>query len=56
MNALHDRLSQARPYLFLWSYEHKSGWSNKVRNNTISSYWYFVEFPEWRVDPIEKLP
>ncbi len=56
MKALHAHLNQARPYLFLWSHDHKTAWTNKVRNNTISFYTYYVEFPGWRFDSTRPSP
>jgi peptide/nickel transport system substrate-binding protein len=46
-HALHDRLADDLPYLFLWKLDTKSAWTNQVRNNTISPYYYFTEFDGW---------
>jgi peptide/nickel transport system substrate-binding protein len=45
---LHQYLSEDLPYLFLWKLDTKSAWRNEVRNATITPYYYFTEFDNWK--------
>ncbi len=46
---LHALLAEELPYIFLWKLDTKSAWRNEVRNNTITPYFYFTQFDEWRL-------
>lgn len=47
-HALHARLAEDLPYLFLWKLDTRSAWRNEVRGNVITPYYYFSEFDRWR--------
>ncbi|MFT6817837.1 MAG: peptide/nickel transport system substrate-binding protein [Myxococcota bacterium] len=49
-HALHARLADELPYVFLWKLDTKSAWRNEARANTISPYYYFTNFDDWRYD------
>jgi peptide/nickel transport system substrate-binding protein len=49
-HALHAKLAEEVPYLFLWKLDTRSAWLNTVRNNNISPYYYFTEFSSWKAD------
>lgn len=46
-HALHAKLAEDLPYLFLWKLDTKSAWRNEIRNNIIAPYFYFTEFDGW---------
>jgi ABC-type transport system substrate-binding protein len=50
-HALHARLADQVPYLFLWKLDTKSAWRNEVGGATIAPYWYFTSFDGWTFDP-----
>jgi len=47
---LHEYLSEELPYVFLWKLDTKSAWRNEIRNNTITPYFYFTVFEEWKFE------
>jgi peptide/nickel transport system substrate-binding protein len=47
-HALHQKLAQELPYLFLWKLDTRSAWRTEVRGNIIAPYYYFTEIDAWR--------
>jgi len=47
-HALHAKLDDELPYLFLWKLDTKSAWRTEVRGNVIAPYYYFTEVDAWK--------
>ena len=47
-HALHAKLADELPYLFMWKLDTKSAWRTEVRGNVIAPYYYFTEIDSWK--------